>query len=133
MPRRRTASSPQQQRRGDLAEQLGTRHIERNGASVIARNFHSRFGEIDLIAIDQSHLAFIEVRYRGIGSLGNAAASVTSRKQRKIIQAARFFLARYPQWYTAPMRFDVIAIDQIETQQHTLNWIKHAFDVGSFG
>ncbi|MEO0575399.1 MAG: YraN family protein [Pseudomonadota bacterium] len=135
MRRRRTTTkqpgNTQRQRDGAMAEQLAAQHVTDHGVSIVTRNFRSRLGEIDLVALDEPNLAFIEVRYRGIASLGCAAASVTAHKQRRILQTARFFLSRFPQWHAMPLRFDVIAIDQVDQNEHTLNWIRNAFDASA--
>ena len=52
--------------------------------TTIARNFSAKCGEIDLVMRDRDHVAFIEVRYRGRSRFGNAASSVTLKKQQKI-------------------------------------------------
>ena len=68
---------------------------------------------------DQSGLVFVEVRKRSRSAFGGAAASVTARKQARLVLAAQLFLQRYR---TPPAcRFDVIAIDGDQ-----LSWITNA-------
>jgi len=68
-------------------------------------------------------LVFVEVRARAGSSHGGAAASVTARKQQRLIYAAQHCLLRHasPQ----PCRFDVVAIDGDQ-----LIWLQAAFDAG---
>ncbi|MEO1594849.1 MAG: YraN family protein [Pseudomonadota bacterium] len=115
---------------GALWEARAASHLCDHGLEPVARNFHSRFGEIDLIMRDGATLVFIEVRYRGAGSRVDAAASVTNSKQRRLVQAAQFFLLRQPQWAHAHMRFDVVAIDARGDGGADVAWHRDAFRAG---
>ncbi len=68
-------------------------------------------------------LVFVEVRQRASARFGGAAASVGAAKQRRIIFAARWFIARLPQ--PPACRFDVVAIEG-----PCLKWIRSAFEIG---
>src|SRR6059036_1570882 len=50
--------------RGELGERIAERHLERRGYRVIERNFRTRYGEIDLIAVDRRAIVFCEVKTR---------------------------------------------------------------------
>ena len=100
------------------------------GLTLVARNFHSRFGEIDVVMREDDTLVFVEVRYRGPGARVRAAASVSASKQRNLVQTAQFFLLRQPQWRHARMRFDVFAIDANARNQRHTQWIRDAFRAG---
>ena len=106
---------------GGAAEDRAARLLVRAGLAIVARNYRTRLGEIDLVARDGDTLVFVEVRLRGGGRYGGALASITPRKRRRIVAAARQFLmglATVP-----PCRFDVIAVESGEPQ-----WIRGAFD-----
>ncbi|KRB87825.1 YraN family protein [Noviherbaspirillum sp. Root189] len=108
-----------QQRDGEIGEDLALHYLQRQGLSLLQRNFRCKGGEIDLVMQDSSGLVFVEVRKRGGRAFGGAAASVTARKQARLILAAQLFLQRYR---TPPAcRFDVIAIDG-----DRLSWITNA-------
>ena len=62
------------------------------GLQTVEKNYHGRFGEIDLVMLDGGTLVFVEVRYRASDRFGGGAASVTPVKQRRIILAAQRFL-----------------------------------------
>ncbi|MEY2781231.1 MAG: hypothetical protein RL307_935 [Pseudomonadota bacterium] len=84
-------------------------------------------GEIDLIMQTRDGtVVFVEVRHRQQGQQGGAAASVGRVKRRRIVFAARFFLARLKT--LPPCRFDVVAFEG-----ETLNWIRAAFDASEMG
>lgn len=109
------------------AERNAETFLQKNGLKLITRNFRSRFGEIDLIMFDRNTLVFIEVRCRKSRDYGGAAASVTRRKQLRIIKTAQWFLAQNSRYHKHDCRFDIIAFEDDATQQKPL-WYKGAFD-----
>lgn len=112
---------------GAGAERTAERHLCNNGLTPLARNFRSRLGEIDLIALDDDELVFVEVRRRGPGSYSPAGITVDRRKQQKLIRTAALFTARYPEYGLCVMRFDVVAIDVDERGAQSIEWIRDAF------
>ena len=109
-------------------EQVAESFLNRRGLKTLERNFHARFGEIDLVMLDGGTMVFAEVRYRENDSHGSGADSVTWTKQRRIISAAQRFLQCHHADDLRPCRFDVISIGSRDGKTH-LNWIKNAFDV----
>jgi putative endonuclease len=61
-------------------EALAAKYLAQNGLALLEQNYHSRFGEIDLIMRDQHTLVFIEVRQRSSNRFGGALVSVSNRK-----------------------------------------------------
>jgi putative endonuclease len=59
---------------GNDAERTAEQFLNRKGLAPLARNFRCRHGEIDLVALDDDELVFVEVRYRGPGSFARAGA-----------------------------------------------------------
>jgi putative endonuclease len=111
---------------GKFAEGLAEAHLKTHGLSLVARNVRGRFGEIDLIMRDGEVLVFVEVRSRGRSDFGSAADSITPAKQRRIVLAAREYLAR--QSAHPACRFDVVTLDGTQAKPV---WIRNAFnDVG---
>ena len=96
---------------GQYWEQRTEHFLLQNGLQLIARNFSTSSGEIDLIMHDGKHVAFIEVRYRRSDRFGGAIHSVTATKQRKLKRCAALFVSRQKAWSHHPCRFDVIAYD----------------------
>ena len=114
-------SSPLQLAGAD-AEETAARFLASKGLAIVARNFRTRFGEIDLVAREGDTLVFVEVRLRTNARFGGAAASVDSSKRARIIASARAYLARLG---TEPAcRFDVVTLDG-----ETAQWIPAAFEV----
>lgn len=113
-------------KKGNDAEQQACKHLQLNGLTLLEKNFSTKAGEVDLIMLDTKSksemLVFIEVRFRKNTDFGGAAASVTPKKQQRIIKAALAYQQKHaPQ---SSMRFDVVAI---EGDNRELNWIENAF------
>ena len=106
---------------GFAAEDDAAHYLEERGLRVIARNYRTRLGEIDLIARDGEWLVFVEVRMRSTGGHGGALESITERKQRRIIVAAKQYLMRFPR--VPPCRFDVVVL-----QGAGPRWLRGAFE-----
>jgi putative endonuclease len=114
---------------GDAAEDLALDYLQKAGLRLLARNFKTPGrggGEVDLIMrAPDGTLVFVEVRQRKSASHGGAAASVSGHKRRRIVLAARFYLARVPK--LPPCRFDVLSIDGVGDAQR-VEWLQAAFD-----
>jgi putative endonuclease len=115
-------------RLGDVWESRATEFLRSQGVRIIARGYSCRLGELDIVGCDESCLVVVEVRARGRGSLGTALESIGRHKQQRIVRATRHFIMRHPEWFSRPIRFDVIAVDDIDTTHPELRWVKHAFD-----
>ena len=68
-------------------------------------------GEIDIIAMKDEYLVFVEVKYRSTSRYGNASEAVGIRKQQTIRNVASFYLTTRYKRTDIPCRFDVIAIN----------------------
>lgn len=108
--------------KGSDAENLAAIFLGQNKLRLVARNYRCRFGEIDLIMQDDDTLVFVEVRMRSSDHYGGAAASITPRKQAKLIQTARYYLSQ--QDNDMLCRFDAILI----SGNSEIEWIQNAFD-----
>jgi len=110
---------------GDRAEEQAFRYLIDRGLRPVARNFHSRGGEIDLIMLDDLCLVFVEVRYRRSTSFTKPGPTVDYRKQRKIVRTAALFSVRNRAYANHVMRFDVVAITGEDRSD--IQWIRDAF------
>jgi putative endonuclease len=114
---------------GNDFEQRACIELERAGLKLLARNYTTRHGELDLVMRDGDTIAFIEVRYRKHASHGDAVASVTVSKQAKLILAAQHWLAAHPQHARRACRFDVVSYDgPADAIRH--EWLRGAFEAG---
>ncbi len=110
---------------GDAAEEAALHHLQQSGLRLLERNYRTPGrggGEIDLIMrTPDGTTVFVEVRQRKSASHGGAAASISPLKQRRIIFAARHYLARLRE--PPPCRFDVVLLEQ-----GGIEWLQAAFD-----
>lgn len=113
---------------GKDAELNAEHFLRKQKLKLLERNYHCRFGEIDLIMLERKVVVFIEVRLRNSKSFGGAAASVTTHKQRKIIKTAQHFLSQNPKFSNNNCRFDVIAYESNAAPTQPL-WYKDAFRI----
>jgi len=121
MPARATGRRTPRQLDGEAAEDRAAAYLEGRGLAIVARNYRTRLGEIDLVARDGATLVFVEVRRRlSSRSFGGAAGSIDGPKRRRIAAAARHYLARLGT--EPPCRFDVVAV-----QGDDLTWLRAAF------
>lgn len=109
--------------RGEAAEELAARFLAAQGLAILARNYRTRLGEVDIVAREGAVLVFLEVRLRSWAAWGGAAASVDARKQRRIVAAARHYLSRLRA--EPPCRFDVLTLDG---PAGSPSWIRGAFE-----
>lgn len=96
--------------------------------TIVASGYHSRFGEIDLIARNRKFLVFVEVKLRKNADFARAVEYVDHRKQERIKTTAAIYLSQNPT--DLQPRFDVIEIyapEGIDTIRPELNHLEDAF------
>jgi putative endonuclease len=112
---------------GCAGEELACGELRRRGYEILARQFRTRWGEIDIVARDGATLVFVEVKARAGQEFGGGAAAVTWRKQRRIARVALQFLARYGR-QDVPCRFDVVVVTP--GPEPRVEVYRHAFSCG---
>ena len=110
---------------GDRAEALAAQFLMRRGLVIVARNFRTREGEIDLVARDGATLVFVEVRMRRSQRFGGAAASITAQKRERLVRAASAYLAMLGR--EPPCRFDAILMRGVDAA--TIEWQRDVMSV----
>ncbi len=115
---------------GTAAEDMALKYLEKNGLTLLTRNYHCRQGEIDLIMQEGNFLVFIEVRYRKNNHFGSAAESVTRHKQLRVLTTAEYYLQNEKQNADNACRFDVITVSG-EQNPH-IEWIQDAFQAETY-
>ncbi|MBQ6092908.1 MAG: YraN family protein [Clostridia bacterium] len=113
--------------KGKLGEDVCAWYLEKHGYSVVARNVHSRYGEVDLIAENADFVCFVEVKTRKAGAPVSPAEAVDRRKQQKLVLTAQHYLLTHE---TAKQpRFDVFEVLlNGEGRPEKVRLIEHAFD-----
>ena len=95
---------------GRLGERLAAEHLERLGYRIVARNYRTRFGELDLVVTDDEVLVFCEVKTRHAGS-GDPWDSLGEAKRRQVRSMGRVWLAEARERpRTSVLRFDAIGV-----------------------
>jgi putative endonuclease len=95
--------------------------------TIVARNYRCRAGEIDLVALDGATLVFVEVRSRRGTGAGTPLESVDGRKQARVAQVARHFLA-VRGWGERDARFDVVGI-RFDADPPAIEHVRGAFEL----
>jgi putative endonuclease len=94
---------------GAAGEDAACEELRRRGYEILARQYRTRRGEIDIVARQGGTIVFVEVKARTTQDFGGGAAAVTPMKQRRIARVAVEFLARHGS-LAAPCRFDVVVV-----------------------
>lgn len=124
-PKRAATAHPATTPSGREGEEMAARHLAERGATVLERNARTAGGEIDLVARVGATLVFVEVKRRRSAARGAPAEAVTPFKRRRILRAARAWLAAHPAREERGVRFDVVAI---QDEPLKVEWIEGAFD-----
>ena len=113
---------------GQWGEEKVAEKLRRDGWTIVTRNFRCRMGELDLVAENETFLAFVEVKLRKDDRFGSACEAVTPSKQRKLRAAAQYYLISRPT--RLQPRFDVAEVyapQGIRTESPTIYYIENAF------
>jgi len=96
--------------RGKEGEQQAAEAIKAAGMEIIAKNIRSKYGEVDIVAIEGETIVFIEVKTWTTYGLEDLQYSIDIKKQQKIIKTAKYFLSENRKYSKMTVRFDVIFI-----------------------
>lgn len=94
---------------GSYGEDLACNFLVKKGYQILTRNYHSRFGEIDIIAKDKGCIVFVEVKTRTNNLFGSPGEAITNKKISKMIKTLQFYLFEHKQG-AADFRIDAIEI-----------------------
>ncbi|PWD82836.1 YraN family protein [Ignatzschineria cameli] len=115
--------------RGYSGEKIAQNYLIKRGCKILAQNFHSRYGEIDIIALEatpnqqEKTLLFIEVKYRRHEYFATAADAITPQKQERMRLTIETYLQQYPT--ALPLRIDLITI--VGEEPFKIEWLKNIF------
>jgi putative endonuclease len=116
---------------GETGEKLACEELQRRGYAIVARNYRQRGGEIDIIAMDQQTLVFVEVKTRAGAEYGAAAEAVTWTKRRRLSATATDFMVRHG-FADRACRFDVVTVS-VDGGQPVCEVYRNAFDAAGGG
>jgi len=112
---------------GTKGENIAVRFLQKKGYRIVARNYKTPVGEIDIIARDGETTVFIEVKTRTVVSFGYPFEAVDNRKKHKLKNLALLYLKR--QGKESAVRFDVLSIFCRDNGIQDIEHIKDAFEV----
>lgn len=109
---------------GERGEELAKSYLEKLGYKIIVANWRERKFEIDIIAIDNNEIVFVEVKSRSTSFFGNPEEAVTQKKQQHLINGADFYIKEKE--VDLEGRFDVVSI-VLNVNEQEIKHIKNAF------
>ena len=114
---------------GILGEGYVAKFLKKRGYTILAKNYRTRFGEIDIVARDSKFVVFVEVKTRDRFGLSHPLEAITPSKQRKVTLAAESFL----QCFSGELqpRFDVAAVYTQDGKIVDMDYIQNAFSPAS--
>ena len=111
---------------GRWGEALAAEYLKKKKYSLVATNYTTRYGEIDLIVQNKRYLVFVEVKLRKSDAFARAAEFVDLRKQEKLRKTALLWLSTHET--ELQPRFDVVEIYAPQGEQTPRPVINHLED-----
>ncbi len=111
---------------GQEGEDQAAKYLVRQGYKILERNYRTRVGEIDLIALHDGEVVFVEVKTRTTTAYGAPELAVNPQKQRRMIKAALAYI-KNRKLHQVPCRFDVVAINA--AKDGWVELIRNAFEM----
>lgn len=118
---------------GAWGEEVASQYLEAKGYQILARNWRTQEGEVDLVAQEGETVVFVEVKTRTSKDFGWPEDSVTTTKQRRLQRSAMAYLMDQD-LIDVPWRIDVIAIDRnrsggVERLEHYIDAVDGVRDI----
>lgn len=112
--------------KGKRGEDFAVECLIKKGYKILERNFHSRYGEIDIIAQNDDYIVFVEVKARQYNSMASGREAVNFSKQRKIVKTSVLYLQEH--YFDLQPRYDVIEISLSKDRICGIEHIESAFN-----
>jgi len=96
---------------GEDGERRASEYLAGCGYAIVARNWRTRYGEIDIIASKDDVLVFVEVKTLPNGTRDMLVKELGPAKRRRILKTSKCFLINHRQYNDSCIRFDVIVVD----------------------
>ncbi|MDI6807887.1 MAG: YraN family protein [Candidatus Eisenbacteria bacterium] len=116
--------------KGRCAEEIAALFLLLKGYSILARNVRPGGVEIDIVALDATTLAFVEVKFRETSYFGSPANAVDWKKRKRLLKAGLAFL-KERKVEAENLRFDVVSV-VLEDEGLALEHISNAFGGGNW-
>ncbi|MEE0265641.1 MAG: YraN family protein [Acutalibacteraceae bacterium] len=114
---------------GDIGEEYTCQYLNSLGYQIICRNYSCKYGELDIVAVNEKYIAFTEVKTRHQSPMVRACLAVTKQKQIKIMRTAYLFLKENN--FKLQPRFDIseVYLKANTNKLYSINYIKNAFSI----
>ncbi len=110
---------------GDLGEDLALKFLKKNGFKIIAKNYTTSFGEIDILARQKSDIVIVEVKTKSTKNFGEGYEMVNYFKKKKLLSLARNLQKEYP---GKTIRIDIVSVDLSEDKSEIKHFINAVED-----
>lgn len=114
---------------GLIGENFAVKYLKKQKYKIVEQNYHSRMGEIDIVAQKDKYIVFVEVKTRDEKSWYDPIFAVTSSKKQKIIKTTQHFIQFNHKYLTEKyqIRFDVITVVTRDKKPISIEHIENAF------
>ena len=96
--------------KGHSGEVAAASYLEKKGMQILEKNFRSRKGEVDIIALDGETLVFAEVKSWSVYGIDCLEHAMNAKKCQKIIETSKYFLSLHREYRYMAIRFDVVFV-----------------------
>jgi len=96
---------------GNAGEDKACSYLKENSFRIIERNWRTKGGEIDIIAMKDEVLVFVEVKTLPNATFDMLSSVLGMQKQKRIVKTAKHFMLKHRQYSNSYIRFDVIVLD----------------------
>lgn len=93
---------------GNFGEDLTTRYLKKHGFKILARNYTTKIGEIDILARQKDVIVVVEVKTKSGSDFGEGFEMVNYFKQKKLLSLAKLLQTKYPD---RTIRIDIVSVD----------------------
>ena len=111
---------------GKAGERATGKYLESKGFKIVCFNYHSRFGEIDIISQNEKYTVFVEVKTRKSFKFSRAIEAVNKSKRTKIIKTALCFMSENK--VLKQPRFDIAEVLALRNGEFEIIYHENAFD-----
>jgi putative endonuclease len=111
-----------------FGEKIASQYLTKKGYKIIDRNFRKGYGEIDIVAIFQGTLVFVEVKTRTTSLFGGAIEAISHGKLKKLIRTCEYYKLLHPK-LPQSLRIDAILID---LENNVVKNIEHVENISEF-
>ncbi|MDD4989845.1 MAG: YraN family protein [Candidatus Pacebacteria bacterium] len=118
---------------GNIGENIAADYLKKNGYQILARNFKTKWGELDIVASRNKTIVFVEVKTLKFNLNKKSEFSpedeITFHKARQLRKMAQIYLSNNKLHLDTPHQIDILAIELMENSQvanirHTENAIE---------